>query len=264
MRRSIALLLALAACSGSDATDAGSIDSGFDAGEPDSSFSDAASLDLGSTDAGFLDLGGPDAGEPTGFGFISGACGVLDDELTGTGAAFLENAIDFAMDPYDMGDFDRLTECGREIIRDGNAGGSSVLSEVFSYEVLARCEDAVLLKTETEIVYDQMSKKTDLLVEIDGLKIGVSVTRAVGFPRDDPFPLMQASMLLEDKLSDILLSSAAVAPEDAWAKQILHVIAYADDHAAKLMTAYGQLDPAVTADTVVIVTVSNGDDMFLY
>ena len=37
-------------------------------------------------------------------------------------------------------------------------------SEVFAYEWLARCEQATLLKTETEIVYDVVGKKADILV----------------------------------------------------------------------------------------------------
>jgi hypothetical protein len=60
-----------------------------------------------------------------------------------------------------------------------NAGGSSGLSEIFAYEQLARCEGAVFLKSETEIVYaPPTSKKTDLEVMLGTHKLGVSVTRA--------------------------------------------------------------------------------------
>src|SRR5678815_651626 len=100
-----------------------------------------------------------------------------------------------------------------------------------------------------------MGKITDLLVEIDGLKIGVSVTRAVAFPFDQPYPPEQAMALMQRKLSDILLSTANVAPEDAWTKQALHIIAYSDQHAAVIDSALQQIDPAVRADTVVIVTI---------
>lgn len=200
-----------------------------------------------------------------GFGIISGTCGVLDDELFESTPSFFVNTLDFEMNGYDPTELSELTPGGQEIIADGNAGGSSVMSEVFSYEVLARCELAELIKTENEIVYiPAQSRKTDLLVRIDGEPIGVSVTRAVGWPRDDPYTVQQARTLLEDKLSDILISSANVSPADAWRKQILHVIAYAPMHADSLEAAFELIDPAIKADTIVWVTVSEGDDLFIY
>ncbi len=199
-----------------------------------------------------------------GFGEISGDCDVLDEELTSLEPAFFVNHIDFGMDPYDPEDFPKLTPGGQEIISDGNAGGSSLYSEVFSFELLARCEAASLLKTETEIIYDTQGKLTDLLVELDGLKVGVSVTRAVAFPFQNPYSVAQAKTLLEGKLSDIHVSSANVSAEDAWVKQILYVIAYGEGHAASLQEAFEQIDPAIKGDTVVMVGVSDGDDAFLY
>lgn len=199
-----------------------------------------------------------------GFGTLSGTCGVLDDELTSTESFFFSNAIDFGLDPYDTADFALLSAGGQEIINDGNAGGNSVMSEVFAYEVLHRCELAELLKTETEVIYATTGTITDLLLDIDGLKVGVSVTRAVGWPREDPYTATQAQSLLEDKLNGVLASSANVSSEDRWVKQILHVIAYAPEHVTSLQTAYDLIDPSIKADTIVLVTVSNGEDIFLY
>lgn len=202
-----------------------------------------------------------------GFGALMGMCDVLDSELQDAQGSVIENQIDFAQDPYDMDDLMRLSMGGQEIIKDGNAGGSSVLSEVFAYEVLYRCELATLIKTETEINYsDPNSKITDLLVEIDGIKIGVSVTRAVKFPRDNStmYSVEQAQGLLDKKLKGILNSSMNVVPEDKWAKQILHVLAYDEQHATALKTAYGQLEASVKADTIVWITVTNGMDEFIY
>jgi hypothetical protein len=253
-------MLLLCACSPAETPeDVGTADSGElvrDAGiTPDSGAADSgAPADSGPADAG-----------SAGFGIIAGSCGELDDELTSAAPASFFNRIDFGDDGYDDADEPRLTEGGREIIRDGNAGGSSLFSEIFAYEVLNRCEGALLLKTETEVEYlDPMSKLTDLLVEIDGMKVGVSVTRAVGFPRDAPYTEAQAQMLLEDKLSDILISSANVAPGDRWVKQILHVIAYGPMHAESMLGAFEVIDAAIKSDTILIVTESQGMDEFLY
>ncbi len=200
-----------------------------------------------------------------GFGVITGECGVLDDELSAAGPSFVANRIDFGPDPFDdPDDLPHLTEGGREVIADGNAGGSSLYSEAFAYEVLARCEGAELLLTETEITYDAEGPITDLVIAVDDARIGVSVTRAVGWPRDDPYTPEQARALLDDKLADVLVSSANVSPDHAWEKQILHVIAYGEQHVESLRSAFAEVEPDVAANTIVIVTESLGDDGFLY
>lgn len=198
-----------------------------------------------------------------GLGMISGECGLIDAmELDSPSAFTFQNAIDFGVVGWD---YDMLTPEGQQVYDAGNLGGSSLESEVIAFEVLARCEGASLLATEGDIVYtDPMGIKTDILVEMDGRVVGVSVTRAVGFPFDAPYTEMQAADLLSGKLTDILASTANVAPRDAWVKQILHVIAYADMHAQSILAAYATLPPEVTADTVLLVTVTNGDDAFVY
>jgi hypothetical protein len=213
-----------------------------------------------------------------GFGLITGECGVLDAELTDNNSAVVVNSLDFGTDPFDepacdtlgtpseqAGDYGALTEAGKRILCTPNAGGSSVLSEVFAMEVLARCELATLLATETEVTYDPAgSKKTDILVEMDGVKIGVSVTRAVGFPFDAPYTAEQAKGLLEKKLAAINESSANVVAAQKWEKQILHVIAYGDPHVQTVKDAWNSLGGDLKTDTVLLITVTQGNDEPLY
>ncbi|MGH1347427.1 MAG: hypothetical protein ACRBN8_38060 [Nannocystales bacterium] len=201
-------------------------------------------------------------GADEGLGALMGDCGVLDvAALTGEDPGFVVNTLDFGEDGFD---YELLTPGAQAVFDAGNLGGSSLYSEVISFDVLARCESAELLKTETEIVYDEEGTRTDLLVEFDGTKIGVSVTRGQGFPLEDPYSVKQAQALLEDKLSDIPQSTANVAPVDAWEKQILHILAYGPMHAQSLQTAYEGLGPELTLDTLVVVTVTDGDDLFIY
>ncbi|MCB9735544.1 MAG: hypothetical protein H6745_23385 [Deltaproteobacteria bacterium] len=236
-------------------------DSGGDDVAEDTAGEDSAPGDAADTDT---DTDAVETVPTAGFGAISGDCGVIDTELADPGPTLFVNHIDFGDDPYDAADLDLLTDGGQAIIAAGNAGGSSLYSEVFAYELLARCELATLLKTETTIEYVGDGKITDLLVEIDGEKVGVSVTRAVAFPFDSTYTEAQAKSLLEKKLGDILLSSGHVAESDRWVKQILSVVAYGDQHAAAIESAWASIDAAVRADTIVIVTVSDGDDAFLY
>ena len=197
------------------------------------------------------------------FGELSGACNVIDTEIEDPAPSHLDSAIAFER-PFTEADAPALTEGGRAILAAGNAGGSSLLSEVFAFELLGRCEGAELVKTETDIVYDQPGAITDLLVAIDGEKLGVSVTRAVGFPFDAPYTVEQATDLLDGKLADILVSTANVSDADRWRKQILAVLAYGPGHASSLATALAAIDPELRADTIVWILVTDGTDDFIY
>lgn len=192
-------------------------------------------------------------------------CGVLNDpELTGATPLLVHDALTFARRFDDPADRPLLTPGGLHLIETPNAGGSSVFSEVFAYEQLARCELAALLKTETEILYDTQGKITDLEVLVDGHKIGVSVTRAVQFPFGTPYTVENATTLITRKLTDIQASTANVSAADRWEKQILAVLAWDDQHAAVVEQVWSGLSADVRADTIVVVTVTNGDDLFIY
>ena len=202
---------------------------------------------------------------PAGFGTLGGMCGVLAEmQLTETTPELFRDTFTFAREFVDPDDRPLLTAGGRRLLEVPNAGGSSQLSEAFAFEELARCETAGLLKTETEIVYDTQGKITDLEVTMLGHKIGVSVTRAFAFPLGTPYTVEQATPLITRKLQDILVSSANVSAEDRWDKQILAVMAY-DTQAADVVDQVWQgLDASVRADTLVVVSVTEGADTFIY
>ena len=248
----IALVLALVACgSSADETQDAGLDAGSDAG-----------LDAG------LDAGGDEGTQVPlpGWGEISGECGELDDD------EWLENSPFDFINHIDLGTagflYDELSPGGQEVYDDGNLGGSSIHSEIIAYEMLYRCELAELLKTEGEIVYqDSGGKKTDILLLIDERKVGVSVTRAFHYPPTEPYTLEEALNLLTGKLEDVLLSAANAATEDAWERSMLHVIAYNEQSAENITLALAQLlaeEPVVLDQTIVMVTVTDGDDDFVY
>jgi hypothetical protein len=186
-------------------------------------------------------------------------------ELDGTTPLWFQGDFTFSNRYDDPAERDQLTPGGLEIILDGNAGGSSLYSEVFAYEWLARCELATLLKTENEIVYDDVnSKKADLLVEIDGRKVGVSVTRAVTFPFGQPYTLAAATTLFNRKLDDLQLATQHAVPADHWTKQMVWAEAYDLQHAQVAMQAWEGLDAPTRGDAILMVAVTNGDDLFIY
>ena len=272
--------LAIAACSSSDESASADLASGSYANPGDENGTGAGATSTGTTSAtgstgtggattgagagGAGGSGGSAGGPPLdGYGGIAGACGEIDlADLVSASPEVLENVVDFTGQPaFDVSSF---SPEGQAMVAKGNLGGSSVYSEVMAFEMLRRCDGAKLIKTESEIAYDTSSKKTDLLVEIDGARVGVSVVRAMSYPEGTPYPVATAKSKLEGKLADILLSSASVSAADSWKKQILAVIAQTPDHAAAIQQAYATIDAATKADTIVAITVSEGTDQFLY
>lgn len=206
-----------------------------------------------------------DTDAATGFGSITGQCGVVTDTvLDAMMPAWFEGELTFGDRYDDPVDRPRLTPGGLEIILDGNAGGSSLYSEVFAYEWLARCEGATLLKTETEIVYDIDGKKADLLVELRGRKIGVSVVRAVTFPFGNPYTMDAATTIIRRKLDDLALATTQVSAADLWSEQAVAALAYDLQHAQVLMDAWDALTPQTRRETILVVAVTSGDDLFIY
>lgn len=197
-----------------------------------------------------------------GFGDITGDCGPLGPtDLAGTDALTYVTALDM---PTGFND-SVLSDGGAQMLAEGNLNANSLYSEIFAYEVLYRCELAELLLTESGVIYDDPSgKKTDLVVDIDGTRVGVSVVRAVGWPRDAPFTAADVQPTLERKLSDILLSYDNASDADAWQRSMLEVVAYAPEHTDAVLAALDAIAAPVRADTLVYITTTNGEDGFLY
>ena len=130
-----------------------------------------------------------------------------------------------------------------------------------SFEVVHHCDGATLLKTETQIKYEApdagSNAITDILVEIAGQKVGVSVTRAYK-PANLGYTDADAVTLLTKKLEGVNRSSERVLPADKWVKQVLHVFAATDAQEAAVRRVWPTLDAALRADTVVVLTRTTG------
>jgi hypothetical protein len=241
----------------------GDADDGSDGDADDGSDGDADDGSDGDADDGSdgdADDGSDDGYPIDGIGDISGDCNMIT--LPGDAGLFLQNTIDFGTTAFDE---TLLSHGGTELFEEGTLGGSSIHSEVFAYEVLHRCEVAFLLKSETEIEYaDTGGKKTDMLVEIDGQNVGVSVTRAYKWGEDAIYTEEDAFSLLYDKLSDVISSAENVVEADAWNHAILHVITYDESYVTSLEAAYSTLPDGLKDETIVVLTVTNGDDEFIY
>jgi tRNA uridine 5-carbamoylmethylation protein Kti12 len=70
--------------------------------------------------------------------------------------------------------------------------------------------------------------------------------------------------LLDDKLMDVLLSSENAAESNRWDSALLHIIAYDHNYADRIEDAYATLPGEIKDDTVIVVTVTDGNDDFIY
>ena len=179
------------------------------------------------------------------------SCGDLDTELSDAqsylfGSNIEVNPCNFLADALSPGGMEMLDEL-------------RPYSEILAYEHLYQCAGAQLLLTGEEISYiDPMGKKTDALLDIDGIRIGLMVSRA------EPLTISGASLILEDALGDVLESSANVSAEDAWVKQILLLITPDDASRIALEAAYAGLSPNLTANSIVWIVLTSGEDAFIY
>lgn len=213
-----------------------------------------------------LKRGSSSSGPAEGMGALAGDCGVITSSvIRSTLPYWFNNSLDFGSDPYDDSDFSRLSTSAQYILYNANGGGSATLSQAFAFEVLRRCEGAQLLKTVEEIEYlDPAGKRTDILVDIGGSKIGVDTRRAATYPPGSPLTADAAQALLIDGLSDVASSTANVAASDRWVKQVLHVFALDQQHADVLESAFAGIDASVKGNTVVVITTTEGADDPLY
>lgn len=199
---------------------------------------------------------------------ISGSCGTLDTELTDELDHAIENTSTFP-EGFHGTEGPRLSTGAQTILAEGTAGGSSGYSEAFAFEVLHRCEGAELVASETMILYTPMPGSiADMLVEIDGVRVGVSVTRAVTVTgmcmRADTYTLAAASTLLTRKVQDIHEARTFALPVHAWTKDMVFVFADTAEHARVMREAWDMLDASVRADTILYVSVSEDMDAFVY
>lgn len=115
---------------------------------------------------------------------------------------------------------------GREahqIVAEPNAGGASVVSEALSAEYMVRRFAAADVVTEMQIPYFSPDwKKVDYLTSIYGERVGVSVTRAMGYPTPSVFTEEDALRLCRKKLTGLVVARAGIRPSVGYSRSILH------------------------------------------
>ena len=158
-----------------------------------------------------------------------------------------------------------LSSDAQTIFNDCSTGGSVCDSRSLAMEVLSRLAQATLSSTESQIGYiDAAGKKTDMIANIENLKVGIDVARAYHYPPENPYTQTEATSFLTRSLSDIKIESQNLTSGYECVKYILLVFAYNSDYATQISTAWESIDPSIKSNTIALVVTTNGDDTFIY
>jgi len=157
----------------------------------------------------------------------------------------------------------KLSKGAKRLLTLPNAGGTSVYSEVMSFEVLSTLFHAKLECTEMELVYATGSKITDYSIRVRDQVIGVSVTRAMKFGGGE-MTKEEAERLLTKKLYGVIDSTNGVIEEQKWKKQILHIFAENESIAKTMISTYHTLSDELKANTLVYVTIAKDSQWIFY
>lgn len=104
-----------------------------------------------------------------------------------------------------------------------NAGGHSDVSEMYSIEHYIRLYGATDVIFEMNVEYWIDYKMVDYICTVNNQRIGVSVTRAMGYPTADYFTKQKGVELLNKKLFGLIVARNATTQKHTFYKSILHV-----------------------------------------
>lgn len=148
-----------------------------------------------------------------------------------------------------------------------NAGGNSVLSEMMSIEYFTRVYKARDILLEMEVEYWIDYKMVDFVCTIPQGRVGVSVTRAMGYPNPEKFTYEKAIGLLRKKLYGLIVSRNGVLKKHSFFRSILHIWCQTREIAVFLRKAYQSFsidDYGLKVKGVVILQLTVCSEVSLY
>lgn len=126
----------------------------------------------------------------------------------------------------------------RRALTISNAGGSSEISESLSMYYMLLKFGARHFIPEMEVNYRFQSNICDYLMEINGQRVGVSVTRAINYPFDKAISKETANTLLYKKLTGIVIAKRAVTSRHNFDISVIHIWCRTLTDAQTLRDAY--------------------------
>lgn len=130
----------------------------------------------------------------------------------------------------------------QKILNEPNAGGASVVSEALSAEYMARRFGARDIVTEMAIQYWFPNwKRIDYIATFFGGRVGISVTRAMGFPYSINFTMDDAIRLCEKKLNGLIIAKSGISPTCRYERSILHCFCQTEEISNLMLIAFNEM-----------------------
>jgi hypothetical protein len=130
----------------------------------------------------------------------------------------------------------------QKILNEPNAGGASVVSEALSAEYMARRFGARDIVTEMAIQYWFPNwKRIDYIATFFGGRVGVSVTRAMGYPYDTDFEMEDAIRLCEKKLNGLVIAKSGISNSCRYERSILHCFCQTEEISNMMLIAFHEM-----------------------
>lgn len=143
-----------------------------------------------------------------------------------------------------------------------NAGGRSEISEAISFESFYGCQGATLEKTEKEIEkYLNGGPLIDYVCNIFGIKVGVSVTRAMKYKAK--LEEKEAVDFLKRKLkgaTSAFKNNLNKENPPMWSKQILHVWVQNEEAGNIVYKVVKELPDEEVSGILVVISIANNSD----
>lgn len=115
------------------------------------------------------------------------------------------------------------TKTAEESRHEQNAGGRSDVSEMYSIEYYIRSYGASDVIFEMNVEYWIEYKMVDYVCTVNNQRMGVSVTRAMGYPTAEYFTRQKGIELLNKKLFGLIVARNSTTERHTFFKSILHV-----------------------------------------
>lgn len=149
-----------------------------------------------------------------------------------------------------------------------NAGGASEYSESMSIHYFENVFNASDIILEKEVKYWSDLKMVDYICTVNKTKIGVSVTRAMGFPCSSRFTRADGVQLLRRKINGLIVACDLVITEHSFNKSILHIWCQNQRIADIMREVYEQelqidsMGLKVLCDVAVIISICNNKNIY--
>jgi len=157
---------------------------------------------------------------------------------------------------YELPKYSKLSNCSLKSIEIENAGGKSNVSEMYSIDLFLKKYNAKNFIFEKQVKYWVDYKMVDFICTINNERVGISVTRAMGYPNISDFNKDKALLLLNKKINGLVIARNSVIESQNFSRCILHIWCQTNKIAKMIVKCYKNANNLqVDSDLLLLITV---------